>query len=108
MIPARTAAAAPTRSEPRLVVKRFWAISTTSFSSLLSHHDHAGIDAVWITRCGSVSAELVEVEDEVADDEARVAVGNGVIALALARRSEAAPAAGVACDVEVAEPGHRH
>src|SRR5712691_8544725 len=103
MIPARTAAAVPTRSEPRLVVNRFWAISTTSFSSLLSHHDHAGIEAAWITRRCSVSAKLVQVEDEVPHDEAGVVVRYRIVAFALAGVVEAHALPGPAGDVEMSE-----
>src|SRR5439155_3947976 len=103
MIPARTAAAAPTRREPRLVVNIFWAISTTSFSSLLSHHDHAGIEAAWITRHCSVSAKLVQVEDEVPHDEAGVVVRYRIVAVALAGVGEAAARSGPAGDVEMSE-----
>src|SRR6266540_2853618 len=72
MMPASTAAPPPTSIEPRLVEKRFWAISTTSSSSLFGHHDDAGVDAAWITRFGPISADLVEIEDEVPHDEAVV------------------------------------
>src|SRR5438552_17612578 len=79
MIPARTAAAAPTSSDPRLVVNMFLAISTTSNSSLFRHHDHAGVDAVWVTRLAVVPAELAEVEDEVPNDETRVVIRRSII-----------------------------
>src|SRR6266545_3846344 len=109
MIPARTAAAAPTRSEPRLVVNMFWAISTTSYSSLIGHHDHAGIEAAWITRFGSVSADCVDVPNEVPDDQARVAVRNRIVPIALTGVVEAITLSSPTRDVEVpkADDGHR-
>src|SRR5213080_1775895 len=117
MMPARTAAAAPTSSEPRLVVKRFWAISTTSNSSLFRHHDDARIDAVWITRLAVVPAELAEVEDEMPDDQACVVVRRSIVrmwAVVVRRRAwvarivEATAVAGVTGDIKVSESCDRH
>src|SRR5438445_9268150 len=108
MTPATMAAAAPTRSEPRLVVNRFWAISTTSSSSLFRHHDHAGIDAVWITTDGSVAAHRVDVADEVSDDQAGVVVRDRVVSVALAGVVEAPTLAIPTSDVEVAEANDWH
>src|SRR5438132_11361899 len=108
MTPATMAAAAPTRSEPRLVVNRFWAISTTSSSSLFRHHDHAGIDAVWITTDGSVAAHRVDVPNKVSDDQARIVVRNRIVAVPRTRVVEAATLPVPACDVEVAEADDWH
>src|SRR6266487_1434445 len=116
-MPASTAAAAPTTSEPRLVVKRFWAISTTSNSSLFGHHDHAGTDAGWVTGFGSVSADLVEVKDEVADNEAGIVTRCSIVRMragVAGRRAgiagivEATTVPGVTRDVEVAETAYRY
>src|SRR5439155_10577208 len=58
-------------SEPRLVEKRFWAISTTSSSSLLRHDgdtrpESAGAGIA--RRRAAAGVELVDVLDEMADD----------------------------------------
>src|SRR2546425_331095 len=95
-------------SDPRRVEKRFWAISTTSYSSLLGHHDDAGIDAVWITGLRSVSADLVDIPDEVSDDQARVVVRNRIVTITLAWVVEAATLSSPTGDVEMAEAGHGH
>src|SRR2546422_1299938 len=103
-------------SEPRRVENRFWAISTTSNSSLFGHHDHAGKEAAWITRSGPVSTDRVDESDEVADDESRIAVRHGIVRVKpwVVRRGsrlawvfEAAPIPCVPRYIEMSKAGHR-
>src|SRR5438034_1784293 len=109
MTPATRAAAAPMRSEPLRVVNRFWAISTTSNSSLFRHHEHAGIDAAWIARQSSVSAHRVDVPDEVSDDQACVVAWNRIVTVSLTGVVEAPALSVPTCDIEMTktDDGHR-
>src|SRR5881397_4054797 len=104
MIPANTAAAAPTRSEPRLVVNRFWAISTTYGSSLLREYGDTGVEASDDTglRARRVRAGS-DVRDEVSGEVARRDVRNRAWAGVVIAVSVSAPAS----DVEDAKADHR-
>src|SRR6266508_1178743 len=105
MIPASTAAAAPMRNEPRLVEKRFWAISTTRASSLLGHDWDAVAEARGVARDRAPSAvQPVDVLDEVSGD--RPFVRDRVVGMiGNARRCTRRTV--VPCDVEGSEVGDR-
>src|SRR4051812_32819584 len=66
-IAASTAAAPPMKNDPRLVVNRFWAISTTGTPPLFRHDCHAGVEASDDARLGTGSGRAVgDVRDEIA------------------------------------------
>src|SRR5437667_12212341 len=109
MTPATRAAAAPMRSEPLRVVNRFWAISTTSSSSLFRHHEHAGVDAVRVASHRSVAAHRVDVPDEVSDDQACVVAWNRIVTVSLTGVVEAPALSVPTCGIEMTatDDGHR-
>src|SRR4051794_7531247 len=83
-------------------------ISCTGASSSRQHADAASERAQIARRAAGTGAHVRDVLDEMADDVARVAVGNGVVATALAGVGEAAARCGPAGYVEGGEVRDRH
>src|SRR5688500_20256072 len=76
---------------------------------LVGEHCDARCERNAVTRqVGGSRIDLVDVVDEVAHDQARVAAGDRIVAVALAGVVEPRALPGVAGDVERREPGHRH
>src|SRR5829696_6775490 len=73
--------------------------------SLSRHDGDAAADGCQVTRrfAGSADVHRVHVLDEVADDQARVVPGHGIVAVALAGVGEAGALTGPPGDVEVGE-----
>src|SRR4051812_37928568 len=77
-------------------------------SLLPGHGGNTGAEGIHVTCRGAAACvERLDVLDEVADDVARVVVGHGVVAVALARIREAAARGRPAGDVEGREAGDR-
>src|SRR5918995_7086377 len=75
---------------------------------LVGEHCDARCERNAVTRqVGGTRVDLVDVVDEVAHDQARVAARDGIVAVALARVVETRALPGVARDVEGRETGDR-
>src|SRR6266566_5286478 len=96
MSPARTAAAAPTSSDPLLVVNRFWAISTTSSSFLLREYGYTWVEASdgarFRSRCVGAGCEM---HDEIAGKVSGGHVRNRTGARIIVAAPVSAPASNV-------------